>query len=109
MRQFWSRQRRQLASAWCSLGGDRIRADHNVAENNTIYGITAFQSSHGMFDHNTVSGTTDAGLYMGDSSNAHFTISDNIAHDDLWGILVRDSVGGQVTGNRLYGSCAGLV
>ena len=28
-------------------GGDRIRADHNVAENNTIYGITAFRSSHG--------------------------------------------------------------
>jgi len=42
-------------------GGDRIRADHNVAENNTIYGITAFASSHGLFDHNTVTHNTSNG------------------------------------------------
>src|SRR5437870_4905403 len=42
-------------------GGDRIRADHNVAENNTIYGITAFASSHGLSDHNTVTDNTNNG------------------------------------------------
>src|SRR5262249_50868807 len=77
--------------------------------NNHVYGITAFASTHGRFDHNTVSGTGDAGLYMGDSPHADFTIDDNTAHDDLWGILVRDSTVGRVTGNSLHDSCSGLV
>ncbi|MDQ6675158.1 MAG: right-handed parallel beta-helix repeat-containing protein [Chloroflexota bacterium] len=90
-------------------GASGIRADHNVAANNSIYGITAFASTHGLFEHNTVFGTADAGLYMGDSPHADFTIRDNTAHDDLWGILVRDASGGQITDNTLHDSCSGLV
>jgi parallel beta-helix repeat protein len=92
--------------------GNGVRADHNVAQNSqglSVYGITAFDSKHGLFDHNAVSDTADAGLYMGDSVDADFTIRDNMAHNDLWGILVRDSSGGRVEGNTLHDSCSGLV
>jgi parallel beta-helix repeat protein len=90
-------------------GTSGIRADHNVAANNQSYGITAFASTHGRFEDNTVFGTSDAGLYMGNSPDADFTIKDNTAYADLWGILVRDSSTGRVTGNTLHDSCSGLV
>ena len=90
-------------------GTSGARADHNVAANNSGYGITAFASTHGQFDNNTSYGSGDAGLYMGNSPNADFTIKDNTAHDDLWGILVRDSSTGRVTGNTLHDNCSGLV
>jgi parallel beta-helix repeat protein len=90
-------------------GADGLRADNNVAANNGIYGITAFDSSHGVFERNKVHGTQDAGIYMGDSPGADFTIRDNTAYDDLWGILVRDSSVGLVSGNTLHDSCSGLV
>jgi parallel beta-helix repeat protein len=92
--------------------GNGLRADHNVAENSqglSVYGITAFDSKHGLFDHNAGSDTADAGLYMGDSVDADFTIRDNTAHNDLWGILVRDSSGGRIEANTLHDSCSGLV
>ena len=90
-------------------GTSGARADHNVAANNTGYGITAFASTHGQFDNNTVHDSSDAGLYMGNSPDADFTIKDNTATRNLWGILVRDSSTGRVTGNRLQGNCSGLV
>jgi parallel beta-helix repeat protein len=92
---------------------DHLRADHDVVANDTmhrgVYGITAFASRHGVYEHNVVHTTSDAGFYMGDSPHADFTISDNAAYDDLWGILVRDSSVGVVTGNTLHDSCSGLV
>jgi parallel beta-helix repeat protein len=94
-------------------GTDGAQADHDVVANDLtnkgVYGITAFASTHGQFEDNTVSGTDDAGIYMGNSPHANFTIKDNTAHDDLWGILVRDSTQGTVSGNTLHDSCAGLV
>jgi parallel beta-helix repeat protein len=86
-----------------------VRADHDVAANNGYYGITAFASTHGRFEDNTVHNTDDAGIYLGDSPHADFTIKDNTAHDDLWGILVRDSSEGTITDNTLHDSCSGLV
>jgi Periplasmic copper-binding protein (NosD) len=88
---------------------NRPRADHNVAANNQGYGITAYHSTHGRFEYNTSYGSHDAGLYVGDSPEADFTVQYNAAFADLWGILVRDSITGRVTDNLLQGSCAGLV
>ena len=90
-------------------GTSGIRADHNVAANNSSYGITAFASTHGRFDDNTSYGSGDSGFYMGNSPHADFTIQDNTAFDDLWGILVRDSIGGRVIDNTLHDNCSGLV
>jgi hypothetical protein len=90
-------------------GTNRARADHNVAANNKGYGITAFVSTHGLFEYNTSYGSGDAGFYVGNSPNADFRIRYNTASADLWGILVRDASTGSVTDNLLHDSCSGLV
>jgi hypothetical protein len=72
-------------------GANGLRADHNVAANNASYGITAFGSTHGLFEYNTTYGSHAAGFYVGDSPEADFRIQYNTAFDDLWVILVRDS------------------
>jgi parallel beta-helix repeat protein len=86
-----------------------IRADHDVASNNSAYGITAFSAANGLFDDNLSFGSGDAGFYVGDSPDANFTVRDNIAHDDLWGVLARDSSMGLITNNVLHDNCSGLV
>jgi nitrous oxidase accessory protein NosD len=88
---------------------NRPRADHNLAANNQGYGITAYHSTHGRFEYNTSYGSHDAGFYVGVSPDADFTVQDNAAFADLWGVLIRDSSTGRVRDNLLYGSCAGLV
>ena len=90
-------------------GTNDARADHNVAANNKSYGITAFLSTHGLFEFNTSYGSGDAGFYVGNSPNADFKIRYNTAFSDLWGILVRDASKGSVTDNLLHDSCSGLV
>ena len=90
-------------------GTNEVRADHNVAANNKSYGITAFLSTHGLFEYNTSYGSGDAGFYVGNSPNADFKIRYNTAFADLWGILLRDASTGSVTDNLLHDSCSGLV
>jgi parallel beta-helix repeat protein len=90
-------------------GVSRARADHNAAAHNGGYGITAFVSTHTLFEANTSDGSSDAGIYMGDSPNGDFTIRDNTVTNALWGVLVRDSSHGTVSGNTLHDNCAGLV
>jgi parallel beta-helix repeat protein len=80
-----------------------------VAANNKAYGITAFASTHGVFENNTSYGSEDAGFYVGVSPKADFTVRNNTAFANLWGILVRDSAMGSITGNMLHGNCSGLV
>ena len=90
-------------------GTNEARADHNVAANNKSYGITAFLSTHGLFEFNTSYGSGDAGFYVGNSPNADFKVRYNTAFADLWGILVRDASRGSVRDNLLHDSCSGLV
>jgi parallel beta-helix repeat protein len=90
-------------------GTNRPRADHNLAVHNGYYGITAFDSTRGRFEDNTSYGSGDAGFYVGNSPKADFTVQNNTAIAALWGILVRDSATGRVTGNMLLDNCSGLV
>jgi parallel beta-helix repeat protein len=88
---------------------NRARADHDAAANSGYYGITAFASTDVRFEDNTSDGSGDAGIYLGDSQNGDFTIANNTVTNALWGVLVRDSTGGTVSGNTLNGNCSGLV
>jgi hypothetical protein len=94
-----------IVFAWAN----RPRADHDAAANSGYYGITAFASTEVRFEDNSSNGSGDAGIYMGDSPNANFLIRDNVVANALWGVLVRDSFKGIVTGNTLNGNCSGLV
>src|SRR5215831_17631595 len=65
--------------------------------------------ARGRFENNTSYGDEDAGFYVGNSPEADFTVQNNTAFNNLWGILVRDAATGSITGNTLHDSCSGLV
>ena len=80
----------------------------NVADDNDEYGITAFVSTGTRMLFNRVSGSHEAGLYIGDSPNATVTVVGNESFDNLFGILIRNSEHGTVVGNNVHDNCLGI-
>jgi parallel beta-helix repeat protein len=98
------------ASGILMLGGRDVDIVGNTAVDNEEYGIARFFSTGGTLRANRVTGSEEAGLYLGDSPNADATISGNKAWDNgLFGIFVRDSSHGSVIGNTSTGNCVGIV
>jgi parallel beta-helix repeat protein len=98
------------ASGILMLGGRDVDIVGNTAVDNEEYGIARFFSTGGTLRANRVTGSGEAGLYLGDSPNAHATIVGNTASDDgFFGIFVRDSSLGSVTGNLSTGNCVGII
>jgi hypothetical protein len=82
-------------------GVDGYRASHVVSVNNRIYGIYAFRSIHGRFEHCYASGSDDAGYYIGGVQPGHAVITDCVAERNAQGfsgtntggdIVIRDSI-----------------
>jgi parallel beta-helix repeat protein len=85
----------------------RVKSVH--ARNNDAYGITGF-IVHGIrFVHNAVHDNGEAGLYVGDSSDADAVVRGNSSSGNLEGIFLRDSSNGLVEDNRIHDNCAGIV
>jgi hypothetical protein len=82
------------------------------AETVTIFAVsvTAFLSTHGLFEYNTSYGSGDAGFYVGNSPNADF-FQGPIQHGFCrpLGDPRAGFVHGSVTDNLLHDSCSGLV
>jgi parallel beta-helix repeat protein len=92
------------------LGGSNVDIVGNTAVDNEEYGIARFESTGGSLRGNRVTGSDEAGLYLGDSPEAHATIVGNTAWDNgLFGIFVRDSGHGVVVGNESFGNCVGIM
>jgi parallel beta-helix repeat protein len=92
------------------IGGEDVDIVENTAVDNEEYGIARFFSTGGTLRANRVTGSDEAGLYLGDSPNADATIVGNTAWDNgLFGIFVRDSSHGSVVGNSSTGNCVGLI
>jgi parallel beta-helix repeat protein len=92
------------------LGGSDVDIVGNTAVDNEEYGIARFESTGGSLRDNRVTGSDEAGLYLGDSPEAHATIVGNTAWDNgLFGIFVRDSGHGVVVGNESFGNCVGIM
>jgi parallel beta-helix repeat protein len=92
------------------LGGEDVDIISNTAVDNDEYGIARFFSTGGTMRANRVTGSEEAGLYLGDSSNANATIVGNTSWDNgFFGIFVRDSSHGSVVGNSSSGNCVGLI
>lgn len=93
-----------------AFGTNRFRADHNTFTKNGEYGAFSNTSTRTRFDHNVVKGNTgEAGLYVGDSQNAHATVTRNrVANNAGSGIFIRDASHGTVSRNRVSGSCVGI-
>lgn len=84
---------------WTGVLG--YRGSYLTAYNNGDYGIYAFDSVYGQFDHSYASGHPDSGFYIGQCKPCHAVITDVVAEHNALGysgtnaggdLTIRDSV-----------------
>ena len=68
---------------WSSVFG--YRASYVTAYDNGDYGIYAFDSVYGQFDHSYAGGSPDAGFYIGQCGPCHAMITDSLAENNALG------------------------
>ena len=68
---------------WSSVFG--YRASYVTAHNNGDYGIYAFDSQYGQFDHSYARGSPDSGFYIGQCYPCHALITDSLAENNAMG------------------------
>jgi plastocyanin len=81
-----------------------------TAYNNGDYGIFAYASDYGQFDHSFASGSPDSGFYIGQCDPCHSVISNVIATDNAAGFSgTNASVDLSIVNSEWYGNLAGIV
>ena len=88
---------------------ERFEISNVTASNNGLYGIYAFNSSHGVIRDNYTSGSADSGFYVGQCANCDILVTGNVAENNAIGhenANASDSV--VVTGNRFTNNRVGL-
>ena len=70
---------------WSSVFG--YRASYVTAYDNGDYGIYAFDSQYGQFDHSYAGGSPDSGFYIGQCNPCHGLITDSLAENNAVGYL----------------------
>jgi plastocyanin len=68
---------------WSSVFG--FRASYVTAHNNGDYGIYAFDSRYGQFDHSYAGGSPDSGFYIGQCDPCHALITESLAEHNAMG------------------------
>ncbi|MGZ5301807.1 MAG: right-handed parallel beta-helix repeat-containing protein [Actinomycetota bacterium] len=68
---------------WSSVFG--FRASYVTAYDNGDYGIYAFDSQYGQFDHSYAGGSPDSGFYIGQCDPCHALITDSLAENNAMG------------------------
>jgi plastocyanin len=68
---------------WSSVFG--YRASYVTAYDNGDYGIYAFDSVYGQFDHSYAGGSPDSGFYIGQCDPCHALITDSLAENNALG------------------------
>jgi len=81
----------------------------NRAFNNGEYGIAAFISTGTRVISNTTGNDGEAGIYIGSSPQANATVTGNNTYGNLFGIFVRDALGGSISGNSVHNNCMGIL
>lgn len=84
------------------VGVEGYRGSHLTAYNNTEYGIYAFNSRYGRFEHSYASGCDDAGFYIGQSQPADAVITDCIAENNAMGYSGTNAGGNLVIRNSVW-------
>ena len=79
----------------------------NSTVDNKIYGIFPVLSSDGLITGNVASGAHDTGIYIGQSHDVHVT--ENIAHDNVSGFEVENSLNIEVDHNESFNNTAGIL
>ena len=88
---------------------DGLEVQHVRSDHNGGYGIARFASTGSLFEDNGVSYNGEAGLYVGDSPNAHSVVRGNWADNNGFGIFLRDSTVVEAEGNVSWGNCVGIL
>ena len=86
---------------------DNFTISNVNALNNGEYGIFPVHSQHGTIDHCFVSGHSDTGIYVGQSSDV--TMSYNIATANVNGLEVENSSDIDVVNNQSYDNVCGIL
>jgi len=86
---------------------DNFTISHVTAINNGEYGIFPVHSSHGIIEHCKVSGHTDTGIYVGQSTNV--TMQFNEAFENVNGLEVENSSDVSVTNNQSHNNVCGIL
>jgi parallel beta-helix repeat protein len=84
-----------------------FRVSSNSTLDNKIYGIFPVLSSDGLINSNVAAGAHDTGIYIGQSLNVHVT--ENIAHDNVSGFEVENSIDIEVDHNESFDNTAGIL
>jgi len=90
------------------FGARGLTVQHNLAVNNGDYGITCFGCTGLRYLFNKVSGSHEAGFYIGDTSNAAATVIGNESWNNYFGFFLRDSNVGKLEGNKAHNNCMGI-
>jgi nitrous oxidase accessory protein NosD len=86
------------------------RVNDVLAEDNHEYGIAAFNTTGGQYWDNVTRNDGEAGIYVGDSPEAHAVVRDNVSYNNLGdGIFIRDASHGVVEDNETFGNCIGIL
>ena len=72
----------------------------NVTRDNEEYGLVAFSSTGTRFLFNRASGSGEAGIYVGDSPKANALLLGNEVSDNLFGVFIRNALGGKARAQR---------
>jgi parallel beta-helix repeat protein len=87
-------------------GVDGFRLEGVTAVNNHDYGLFPVLSADGVIKGCTASGSSDTGIYVGQSSAV--AVRDCVAHDNVNGIEVENCTGVTVNDNVVYGNTVGI-
>ncbi|WP_165978056.1 right-handed parallel beta-helix repeat-containing protein [Actinomadura darangshiensis] len=89
---------------------DRLAVMAVLAKKNGEYGIAEYRSTRGSFRWNwTLDNAEDAGLYVGDTANAHGTaVAWNHSSGNTLGVLVRHAHHVKVHDNEITANCVGV-
>ena len=81
-----------------------------TAYDNGDYGIFAYASDYGQFDHSYASGSPDSGFYIGQCDPCHSVITDVVATNNAAGFSgTNASVDLSIVNSEWYGNLAGIV
>jgi len=102
--------RHYLLNGFYWIGVDGYRGSYLTAYNNGDYGIYAFDSVHGQFDHSYASGHPDSGFYIGQCNPCHALVTEVLAERNALGWSGTNASGDLVIANSEWrDNLAGIV
>ena len=85
---------------WTGIKG--FRGSYLTAYSNGDYGIYAYTSTYGQFDHDLGAGSPDAGFYVGGCRPCHVLLTNDISEDNALGFSGTNAGGDLVLRNSIW-------